>query len=171
MLEDNWVSSGLKFLAGDYTRYRDPDDNSRVEEALGILEFPDIWPRFKQSVEAVRQTSDVKTLTPFYTGSYRGKYLLGLSFHTDNEDVVLGHCIPQPGIKIDISGQRPEKNSITLQSDNRGIFEVRTQNSGPPVMQLRNHEKIVLNPASLSSILGIWVEDNRMIMFGLLEHA
>ena len=44
ILEGNWVSMGLKLTTGDYTRYRDPEDYSRVETALSRLTFPDDCP-------------------------------------------------------------------------------------------------------------------------------
>ncbi|KAL8869598.1 MAG: hypothetical protein Q9174_004153 [Haloplaca sp. 1 TL-2023] len=294
MLEGNWVFSGLKFLTGDYTRYRDPDDYARVAEALELLVFPDTWPRFRRknrmhggredcfsllplelrlmvlcylptdAVEAVREASGgmafvplegtfwlsrlsepeychlprqlaqlsgdqkpgdvpqwflalqeektrnknrlriisycemlidkmiqrqiylreyekrdishvpfvrsvplvecpdephpayqksehtlswtseiffgkdkplfsaVKALTPTYTASYGGKYLSSLIFHTEKEDLILGHRSAKPGIRIDISDPKAWKNNVILQSDSRGVFEVRTQRNGTP---------------------------------------
>ncbi|KAL8776402.1 MAG: hypothetical protein Q9194_003175 [Teloschistes cf. exilis] len=323
MLEGNWVTSGLKFLTGDFTRYRDPDDYTEVEVALDLLIFPDSWPRFKrktpsllvygkpdcfsllaveirliilcflptEAVEAAREASvglafvplegtfwlsrlsdpeychlpkhlalhkgdqqqpgdvpqwflalqedkmrnknrlriiaynemlidkmiqrqhylrkqatpnldtiskaryfelitcadephpayqkaertltwtseilfnfeipfsSVAALTPAFTGSYGGKYLSGLIFHTDqNSDLVLGHRSPCLGCRIDISDPKSYTNNIILQSDSRGIFEIRPQRNGPPIMQLRRHGKIVLDPAVMSGIAGLRAE-------------
>ncbi|KAL8666026.1 MAG: hypothetical protein Q9202_001763 [Teloschistes flavicans] len=323
MLEGNWVTSGLKFLTGDYTRYRDPDNYTEVEVALDLLIFPDSWPRFKrknpsllgcgkpdcfsllpveirlmilcflptESVEAAREASgglafvplegtfwlsrlsepeychlprhlaqrkgdqeqpgdvpqwflalqedkmrnknrlriigynemlidkmiqrqlhlrrrttpnvdhvtearyvelitcpdephpayqkaertltwtsealfnsetpfsSVAALTPAFTGSYGGKYLSGLIFHTDqNHELVLGHRSPCLGCRIDISNLKSYTNKIILQADSRGIFEIRPQRDGPPIMQLRRHGKIVLDPTMMGGIFGLRAE-------------
>lgn len=37
MLEGYWVSAGLKFTTGDYTRYRDPDEFAALAQWLNLM--------------------------------------------------------------------------------------------------------------------------------------
>lgn len=114
--------------------------------------------RSEVSFDLKRPFTIVQAITPTYTSSYGGKYLTGLIFGTDSKDLVLGYSSAKPGHSISMKDPDSQKHNIVMQSDSRGIFDVVTAKQSLQTMQLRRHGKVVLNPATMSRIVGLRAE-------------